>query len=76
MRTTLNIDDDVRRAAREIAAARNMTAGTAISELVREALTDHDGSDSLRYRNGFPQFSSIGRLITNEMIEAMMDNDN
>jgi len=39
MRTTLDLDEDILQAAKEIAANRGTTAGRVISELAREALT-------------------------------------
>ena len=38
MRTTLEIDDDVLQAAKEIAASRGSTAGKVLSELARRGL--------------------------------------
>jgi hypothetical protein len=38
MRTTLEIDDDVQQAARELAEAQRSTAGKVLSELARKAL--------------------------------------
>jgi hypothetical protein len=51
MRTTLDIDDDVLNAAKELAAARRTTAGRVISELARQALRP---TSSSRVRNGVP----------------------
>jgi hypothetical protein len=51
MRTTLDIDDDVLNAAKELAAARRTTAGRVISELARKALRP---TGSSRVRNGVP----------------------
>jgi hypothetical protein len=51
MRTTLDIDDDVLNAAKELAAARRTTAGRVISELARKALRP---TNSSRVRNGVP----------------------
>jgi hypothetical protein len=39
MRTTLDIDDDILEAAKELAEAENKTAGQVLSELARKALT-------------------------------------
>ena len=39
MRTTLDIDDDVLQAAKELATLRGSTAGKVLSELARRALT-------------------------------------
>ena len=51
MRTTLELDDDVLQAAKELASARGTTAGKVISELARKALTPGRSS---RVRNGVP----------------------
>lgn len=53
MRTTLNIDDDLLRAARAIAEERGISMGEAVSELLRKALRPEppDRDDS-----GFPVF--------------------
>ena len=51
MRTTLDLDEDVLQAAKELAAARKTTAGKVVSELVRKALAP---TDNVRVRNGVP----------------------
>jgi len=51
VRTTLDIDDDVLQAAKEIAASRRATAGQVLSELARKALAP---SRAARLRNGVP----------------------
>jgi len=51
VRTTLEIDDDVLHAAKEIAANRRTTAGRVLSDLAREALEPKQGG---RVRNGVP----------------------
>jgi hypothetical protein len=55
MRTTLDLDDDVLLAAKEIAAARGTTAGHVVSDLVRQALTPRRAA---RVRNGVPLLAS------------------
>jgi hypothetical protein len=52
MRTTLDIEDDVLQAAKEIAAGRGITAGQAVSELLRKALRPSASRE--RARNGVP----------------------
>jgi hypothetical protein len=52
MRTTLDLDDDVLQAAKEIAAARRTTAGKVVSDLVRKALEPVAARS--RIRNGVP----------------------
>ncbi len=51
MRTTLDIDDDVLQAAKELAKSRRTTTGQVLSELARRALAP-TGRD--RLRNGVP----------------------
>lgn len=51
MRTTLDIDDDVLQAAKELAALHGKTAGQVVSELARRALTP---ATTRRLRNGVP----------------------
>lgn len=51
MRTTLNIDDDVLQAAKELAAVRGLTAGRVLSDLARKALAP---DRTARMRNGVP----------------------
>jgi hypothetical protein len=54
MRTTLNLPDDVYQVARSLAAAKNVSLGDAIAELVRKGLRP-----DLRVREdtGFPCFA-------------------
>lgn len=51
VRTTLDIDDDVLQAAKEIAAGRRLTAGQVLSELARKGLQP---APAARARNGVP----------------------
>ena len=51
VRTTLDLDEDVLQAAKELAATRGTTAGRVISELARKALSPTRVS---RVRNGVP----------------------
>ena len=51
MRTTLDIDDDVLQAAKDLAANRQTTAGKVLSELARRALEPRRRSAE---RNGVP----------------------
>jgi len=51
VRTTLDIDDDVLNAAKELALAQRTTAGRVISDLVRKALRP---TGTTRVRNGVP----------------------
>lgn len=51
VRTTLDVDDDVLQAAKEIAANRGTTAGRVLSQLARKALEPKRAG---RVRNGVP----------------------
>jgi hypothetical protein len=51
MRTTLDLDEDVLQAAKEIAATRGTTAGKVLSELARKGLAP---TRAARVRNGVP----------------------
>ena len=51
MRTTIDIDDDILQAAKELAAIRRLTAGRVISDLARKALEPVRAG---QVRNGVP----------------------
>jgi hypothetical protein len=72
VRTTLEIDDDVLSAARELAAARQKSMGEIVSELARKGL-----ESPLRHgrvRNGVPLLPhEPGRIVTVEMVEKLLD---
>ena len=74
MRTTLDIDDDVLQAAKELAEFRGLTAGKVLSELARKALvppTDHGP-----VRNGVPLLPPHpGRIITTELVNQLRDDE-
>src|SRR6476620_2095802 len=78
MRTTLDIDNDVLQAAKEIAAARRQTAGKVISDLVRRALKappidPTDSGKPLAVKDGWYVLPSRGGIVTNEMVQRLLD---
>jgi hypothetical protein len=80
MRTTLDIDDDVLVAVKELAKVRNSTAGEVISELARKALTTPadssvpTGPAGTVLKNGWYVLPSRGDPpITNEMVQQWLD---
>ena len=75
MRTTLDIDDDVLSAAKELAAAQKVTAGRVISDLVRKALLGPPIQEKPQYRNGFRLMPRTGVIITPEMVEQWLEDD-
>lgn len=75
MRTTLDIDDDILAAAKEMAQRQCVSAGRVISRLAREAMTGQGGA-SLRANPsvaGFQPFPSQGVVISNAHIDALRD---
>jgi hypothetical protein len=56
VRTTLDIDEDVLGAAKQFAAQQGITAGKAISDLVRQALAPQK---TPKIRNGVPLFEPV-----------------
>lgn len=73
MRTTLNIDDDVAAAARELAADEHRSLGAVISELARRGLTPArvevaGGLPVIRVPKGTPP-------ITPEMVRRGLEED-
>ena len=70
MRTTLEIDDELLQAAKEIAAHRGITAGQVVSELLRKALAP--ATVSPRVRNGVPLLPS-GQPITLKLVNDLRD---
>ena len=80
MRTTIDIEDDVLAAAKEMASQQRVSAGTVISRLLRQAMSG--ASDSMqtpaigqRSVAGFQPFPAQGVLITNAQIDALRDAD-
>ena len=80
MRTTLDIDDDVLQAAKELARRERKTAGQILSELARRGLTEaKDTSSKERTRKrsflGFRPFARRGAIVTNEMIDGLREEE-
>lgn len=79
MRTTLDIDDDVLQAAKEIARKRKSTAGNVLSELARIALTGNaKAADSVAEAPafyGFRPLPAAGRVVSNETVDRLRDQE-
>ena len=79
MRTTLDIDDDLLAATKEIARSEGTTAGQVVSRLLRNSLTGtSQAARSSRTRRagvaGFQPFpAKPGIVITNEQVNAIRD---
>jgi hypothetical protein len=76
MRTTLDIDDDVLRAAKELARREKKTTGAVISELARTALTASPRSVRRpKAVHGFRPFPRRGGIVTNAQIDKLREED-
>jgi len=76
MRTTLDIDDDVLAAAKDLAAGQKTTAGKIISDLVRKALTQ-PSSEHATWENGVLVLPMRGSVVTPELVDRLAeDHDN
>jgi len=75
MRTTLDIDDDVLQAAKEMARRQQSTAGAVLSELARSALTGHRVASEMVAEApafyGFRPLPAAGRVVTEEAIDKL-----
>ncbi len=75
MRTTLDIDDDVLQAAKELAEKDDSTAGKVISDLARRSLSSRSRSQGYILKNGVPVFPATGEIVTMEKIRHIMDEE-
>ena len=74
MRTTIDIEDDVLAAAKELARLQNVSAGYIVSKLVREALAGQQRAQTGgKPTAGFRPFPARGTLVSNEKINELRD---
>ena len=78
MRTTLDSDDDVLEAAKELGRQTNKTVGVILSDLARRALT----ASPEKKRNGrsrnvgrFAPFDSRGGVVTDDLVDRLRESD-
>lgn len=77
MRTTLDIDDDLLAAAKELARRQGSTAGEVVSSLLRRALTGADPAPSHAQRPsaavaGFRPFPALpGAVVNDEAVKRL-----
>ncbi len=73
MRTTLNIDDDVLLAAKELARMHGLSTGRVISDLARKGFLQP--RKKVKYRNGVPQIEPLpgDPIVTAEMVNRWLD---
>jgi predicted transcriptional regulator len=82
MRTTIDIDDDLLEAAKELARRENLTAGQIVSRLLREGVTGARSVSAGGRRQGqrrtvagFKPFTGRGKAVTNEQVNALRDSE-
>ena len=77
MRTTLNIDDDVLIAVKELARRESRSVGDMISSLLRQSLThgnvDGTADHGQEAEFGFHPFPRRGGIVTNELIDRLRE---
>jgi len=76
MRTTLDIDDDVLAAAKDMARREHLTAGQVISRLARRALTARiDPQPSAPTVGGFRPLPARGVMVTNDQVNVLRERE-
>lgn len=81
MRTTLDIDEDVLLAAKELARCQSLSAGQVVSRLLRRVLTGQSGSTAVfegsgfesRTIAGFRPFPAGRAVVTNDTVNHLRD---
>lgn len=76
MRTTLDIDDDVLVAVKELAKRERKTAGKYASGLIREALharSREAAAKKSRSRYGFSPIPAGGDVVNNELVDEIRE---
>ena len=82
MRTTLDIEDDVLQAAKELARRQGKSAGAVLSELARRSLTRSGTPEPAQGRAapkrgvaGFRPFPARGAVISDDTVNALRDTE-
>ena len=79
MRTTLNIDDDLLIAVKEVARREARSAGAVVSGLLRQSLAPGGGDQGGAQAEepgaefGFRPFPKRGGLVTNQLIDRLRE---
>jgi hypothetical protein len=80
MHTTIDLEDDVLAAARELARMQNVATGRVISRLMREALSRHpspikEGGVETKVAAGFCSFASRGVMSSYDIVNELRDRE-
>ena len=81
MRTTLDIDEDVLAAAKELARSQHLSAGQVMSQLLRKVLTGQAGRAATAAEQisapqtvaGFRPFPAGQAIVTNEAVNRLRE---
>ena len=79
MRTTLDIDDDILQAAKELGRAERKPAGKVLSDLARKALTvpsesgEPNGPAGTILKDGWYVLPKRGNVVTSELVKRLME---
>jgi len=76
MRTTIDIEDDVLAAAKELARLQHVSAGQIVSKLLRKALAG-GAQNRLEPRQigGFRPFPARGSIVTDDKVDQLRDQE-
>ncbi|MEF3168216.1 MAG: hypothetical protein K6360_02610 [Deltaproteobacteria bacterium] len=80
MRTTIEIEDDILEAARELARLERVSVGRIVSRLLRQGLTGLSQGKAREDAGGQPvggfrPFPSRGRLVSNDLVNDIRDRE-
>lgn len=77
MRTTLDIDDDVLKAAKELAQRKGRSAGKVLSDLARRGLAApaREQKKHSAVRAGIPVLPSRGEIVTLEHVQRLREEE-
>jgi hypothetical protein len=75
MRTTVDLDEDILRTAKQLARENEQSLGRVLSDLVRKGLTPPPRK--FKYRNGVPLLPSRPGAppITSELVKELLERD-
>ena len=74
MRTTLDIEDDLLAAAKDLARRENVSAGQVISRLARLALTARVDNHAVPFAvSDFRPFAARGVMVSNDQVNALRE---
>lgn len=74
MRTTLDIEDDILLAAKDLARREKKTTGQVVSDLARKGLAGPaPGTKEPKAAYGFRPFPREGRVVSNELINKLRE---